>query len=102
MFVFGSRVSQDSDQLAERTRTVTGDLCGCTGRTAISPDPRVLFSEFDYVDNSGQVMGALVLMMRMEERSGVKISLVDVFHARARSQLAALIADRSATPSVSK
>jgi hypothetical protein len=36
MFVFGSRVSEDSDQLAERTRTVTGDLCG---RAATSPDP---------------------------------------------------------------
>jgi acyl carrier protein len=47
-------------------------------------------------------MGALVLMMRMEERSGVKISLLDVFHARTPSQLAALIADRSAAPSVSK
>jgi hypothetical protein len=46
-------------------------------------------------------MGALVLMMRMEERSGVKISLLDVFHARTRSQLAS-IADRSATLSVSK
>jgi hypothetical protein len=43
-------------------------------------------------------MGALVLMMRMEERAGVKISLLDVFHA----QLAALIADRSVTPSVSR
>jgi hypothetical protein len=49
MFVFDSRVSKDSDQLAELTRTITDDLCGCT---AISPDPRVLFSEFDYVDNS--------------------------------------------------
>jgi acyl carrier protein len=47
-------------------------------------------------------MGALVLMMRMEERSGVKISLLDVFHTRTRNHLAALIADRSATPSVSK
>jgi hypothetical protein len=47
-------------------------------------------------------MGALVLTMRMEERSGVKISLLDVFHARTRCQLAAFIADRSATPSVSK
>jgi hypothetical protein len=47
-------------------------------------------------------MGALVLMMRMEERSGVSISLLDVFHARTRSQLAVLIAGRSATPSISK
>jgi hypothetical protein len=38
MFVFGGRGSEDSDQLAERTRTVTHDLCGCTGRTAISPE----------------------------------------------------------------
>jgi hypothetical protein len=34
-------------------------------------------------------MGALVLM-RMVGRSGVKISILDVFHARARSQLAVL------------
>jgi hypothetical protein len=55
MFVFDSKVSvsEDSDQFAERARTVTDDLCGCTG-TARSPDPRVLFSEFDYVDNSGR------------------------------------------------
>jgi hypothetical protein len=25
-------------QLTERTRTVTGDLCGCTGHAAMSPD----------------------------------------------------------------
>jgi hypothetical protein len=47
-------------------------------------------------------MGALVLMMRMEERSGAKISLLDVFHSRTRSQPATLIAHRSATPNVSK
>jgi hypothetical protein len=41
MFVFDSRVSENSDQLAERTRTATDDLCGCTGRAAISPDPSV-------------------------------------------------------------
>jgi hypothetical protein len=46
-------------------------------------------------------MGALVLM-RMEKRSGVKISLLDMFHAGAGSQLAVLFASRSATPSVSK
>ena len=39
-------------------------------------------------------MGALVLMMRMEKRSDVKISLFDVSHARTRSQLAVLIAGR--------
>jgi hypothetical protein len=31
MLVFGAMVSEDSDQLAERTRTVTHDLCECTG-----------------------------------------------------------------------
>jgi hypothetical protein len=49
----------------------------------------------------GQFMGALVLM-RMVGQSGVKISILDVSHARARSQLAVLIAGRSATPGVSK
>ena len=33
MLVFDNRVSI-------RTRTVTDDLCGCTGRAAMSPDPR--------------------------------------------------------------
>ncbi len=47
-------------------------------------------------------MGALVLMMRMEERSGVKISVLDVFHARTRGELTILIACRGTTPSVSK
>ena len=46
-------------------------------------------------------MGALVLM-RMVGRSGVKISILNVSHARARSQLAVLIAGRSAMPGVSK
>jgi hypothetical protein len=56
MFVFDGRVSEDGDQLVERTRTVTDGLYKCTGRTAISPDPRALFSEFDYVDNSGRAV----------------------------------------------
>jgi hypothetical protein len=41
MFVFGSRVSEEGDQLADGTRTGTDDLCGCTGHTAISPDPEL-------------------------------------------------------------
>jgi hypothetical protein len=36
--------------------------------------------------------------MRMVGRSGVKVSIFDVSHARARSQLAVLIAGRSAAP----
>jgi hypothetical protein len=56
MLVLDSRISEDSDQLAEGTCTVTDDLCDCTGRAAISPDPRVLFSEFGYVDNSGRAV----------------------------------------------
>jgi hypothetical protein len=36
MLVSGSKLSEDGDQLAERTRTVTDNLCG---RAAISPDP---------------------------------------------------------------
>jgi hypothetical protein len=46
MFVFDSRINEDSDQLAERTRTVTGNLCG---RAAISPDPRFEVKELGEV-----------------------------------------------------
>jgi acyl carrier protein len=56
----------------------------------------------DFFRVGGRSWGALMLMMRLEERSGVKISLLEVFQARTPSQLAALIADRSATPSVPK
>lgn len=56
----------------------------------------------DFFRVGGKSWGALVLMMRLEERSGVQISLLDVFDARTPSRLAVLIADRSATPSVSK
>ena len=35
MFVFGSSISGDS---AERTSTLTGELCECTGHAAMSPD----------------------------------------------------------------
>jgi hypothetical protein len=48
MFAFDRRVGEESDQLAERARTITNDLCGVPSH------------------------GALVLMMRMEERSGGK------------------------------
>lgn len=53
----------------------------------------------DFFHVGGKSWGALVLMMWLKERSGVKISLLDVFDARTPSKLAALIADRSATPS---
>jgi hypothetical protein len=59
MFVFGSRVSEDSDQLAERTRTVTGVPCGCTGRAAMSPDPRFEMRELGGID---MVSGALAML----------------------------------------
>jgi hypothetical protein len=41
MVVCDSRVS---------TRTVTDDLCGCTGRAAISPDPRFEAKELGEID----------------------------------------------------
>jgi hypothetical protein len=41
IFVFGSRVSEDGDQLAKRTHMVTD---GLSGRTAISPVPPVFCS----------------------------------------------------------
>lgn len=49
----------------------------------------------DFFHAGGKSWGALVLIMKLEERSGVKLSLLDVFEARTPSRLAALIADRS-------
>jgi hypothetical protein len=43
MFVFGSRVST-------RTRTVTGDLCGCARRAAMSLSPRFEVRELGEID----------------------------------------------------
>jgi acyl carrier protein len=41
-------------------------------------------------------------MMKLEERSGVRISLLDVFHSRTPGNLAALIAERTGTGGVSR
>ena len=49
----------------------------------------------DFFHAGGQSWGALMLLMEVEERSGVKVSLLDVFHTRTPSRLAALITDRS-------
>lgn len=49
----------------------------------------------DFFHAGGKSWGALMLMVKLEERSGVKLSLLDVFHARTPSRLAALLAERS-------
>ena len=49
----------------------------------------------DFFHAGGKSWGALMLMVQLEEQSGVKISLLDFFQARTPSRLAALIADRS-------
>lgn len=54
----------------------------------------------DFFRMGGKSWGALALMMRLRERSGVEMLLLDVFHARTPSRLAALIADRNVTGSV--
>lgn len=51
----------------------------------------------DFFHAGGKSWGALVLIMEVEERCGLKLSLLDVFHARTPSLLAALIADRTVT-----
>jgi len=55
MFVFESRVS-------DRTRTVTDDLCGCTGRAAISPDPRFEVRELGEIDMASMALATLDLV----------------------------------------
>jgi hypothetical protein len=52
MFVFGSRVSI-------RTRTVTGDLCGCTRRVAMSPGPRFEVRELGEIDMVSMALATL-------------------------------------------
>jgi hypothetical protein len=54
MFVFDSRVST-------RTRTVTDDLCGCSGRAAISPDPRFEVRELGEIDMVSRRLATLDL-----------------------------------------
>jgi hypothetical protein len=56
MFVFGSRVS---------TRTVTGDLCGCTGRAAMSPGPRFEVRELGEIDMVSVALATLDLVAAM-------------------------------------
>lgn len=54
----------------------------------------------DFFHRGGTSWGALALMMRLEERSGMPITLLDVLHSRTPGNLAALIAARSVTGSV--
>ncbi len=51
----------------------------------------------DFFHAGGKSWEALSLMMVLAERSGVKLSLLDVFHTRTPGRLAALIAQRSTT-----
>lgn len=50
----------------------------------------------DFFHMGGKSWGALALMARLEERSGVELTLLDVFHTRTPSKLAALLAERGA------
>jgi acyl carrier protein len=51
----------------------------------------------DFFHMGGKSWGALALMLRVQEQSGVQVPLLDVFHARTPSRLAALVTERSAT-----
>jgi acyl carrier protein len=51
----------------------------------------------DFFHAGGKSWEALSLMVLLTERSGVKLSLLDVFHTRTPSRLADLIAHRSVT-----
>lgn len=51
----------------------------------------------DFFHAGGKSWEALSLMVVLAERSGVKLSLLDVFHTRTPSRLAELIAHRSLT-----
>ena len=51
----------------------------------------------DFFHAGGKSWDALSLIVILAERSGVKLSLLDVFHTRTPSRLADLIAHRSVT-----
>lgn len=51
----------------------------------------------DFFHAGGKSWEALSLMVILAERSGVQLSLLDVFHTRTPSRLAELIAHRSVT-----
>lgn len=51
----------------------------------------------DFFHAGGNSWDALSLMVILAERSGVKLSLLDLFHTRTPSRLADLIAHRSVT-----
>ncbi len=53
----------------------------------------------DFFRMGGKSWGALSLMLKVQERSGVQVPLLDVFHARTPSKLAALVTERSGTGS---
>ena len=55
-------------QLAGRTRTVTDDLCGCTGRAAISPDPPFDVEELGEIDMVSMALATLDLVTHDDAR----------------------------------
>jgi acyl carrier protein len=63
-------------------------MCGIIGIEGLGVDD-------DFFHMGGKSWGALALMARLEERSGVELTLLDVFHARTPSKLAALLGERS-------
>ncbi len=54
----------------------------------------------DFFHMGGKSWGALSLMMKLHERSGVEVPLLDVFQLRTPRRLAAFIAERSVAGSV--
>jgi acyl carrier protein len=49
----------------------------------------------DFFDIGGNSLLALDLLARLEERTGLKITLLDIFRAASPDELAVLVADRS-------
>jgi hypothetical protein len=63
MFVFDSRGST-------RTRTVTNDLWGCTGRAAMSPDPRFEVRELGEIDMVPTALATMDLVAGLAGETG--------------------------------
>jgi AMP-binding enzyme len=90
MFVFGSRVSVDSDQLAERVCVVTGDPCR---RVAMSPDPVSMFRELGEIDMASMAPGMLDLVTHDDAQPGFPAVYLEGHAVLSYGELAGLVGE---------
>jgi hypothetical protein len=91
MFAFGSRVST-------RTLTVTGDLCGCTGRAAMSLDPRFEVKELGEIDVVSMTLATQDLVTHNDAQSAFPAVHLEGHTLLSYGELAGLVGESGRVP----